>query len=412
MFFTPEIKYALISSHPSRSALGRLILTITLLSLAWMPLPARAAQSEPTPAPSATPEPGLIIYVVQPGDTLYGIATKFAIPVELLATTNSIDNPDQLSIGQRLLIPPQPSALPPVITHTVRPGETLHSVGLSYQLPELELAQTNHLVRADRLIVGEELAIPGRSEAAGPLYGRGRAVAGGSLMGVAVEHGLNPWALARANLLQSPLYAPPGTHLWIPGDQADGPYLDWPPPFAGIDLHPVPAIQGETLAIHITLTTPVSVTGSLLGRPLTFFSDGDSQVALTGIEAMTEEIGPTLIITTTGSGGDEAHYAQRLAVAAGDYGAETITVSAETAAQMTAEAVTGEDQFLGDLFSARTPVRQWDGLFSLPAAGDITSSFGTRRTYNIPNGSVYHTGTDFGRMVGTPVYAPAGGTVV
>jgi murein DD-endopeptidase MepM/ murein hydrolase activator NlpD len=198
----------------------------------------------------------------------------------------------------------------------------------------------------------------------------------------------------------------------IPGDQADGPYLDWHPPFAGIDLHPVPAIQGETLAIHITLTTPVSVTGSLLGRPLTFFSDGDSQVALTGIEAMTEEIGPTLIITTTGSGGDEAHYAQRLAVAAGDYGAETITVSAETAAQMTAEAVTGEDQFLGDLFSARTPVRQWDGLFSLPAAGDITSSFGTRRTYNIPNGSVYHTGTDFGRMVGTPVYAPAGGTVV
>jgi murein DD-endopeptidase MepM/ murein hydrolase activator NlpD len=154
------------------------------------------------------------------------------------------------------------------------------------------------------------------------------------------------------------------------------------------------------------------VTGSLLGRPLAFFPSGGRLVALAGIDAMTEEIAPFLSITATTPAGNSAQYAQRLPVASGDYGSETITVSAETAAQMTAEAVTGEDQFLRDLFSARTSVRQWDGLFSLPTAGDITSSFGTRRTYNIPNGSAYHTGTDFGRMTGTPVYAPAGGTVV
>jgi murein DD-endopeptidase MepM/ murein hydrolase activator NlpD len=392
-----------------------LILAVTLLSLPWLPLPAAAAQSEPTAQPSVTPEPGPLIYIVQPGDTLYAIATQFGVPVELLATANNIDDPNQLSIGQRLLIPPQSSIPAGVTTHAARPGETLHSLGLSYQVQELRIAEANHLVREDQLIIGQELAIPGRTDPAGSLFGRAYALAENeTLVGVAVEHGLSPWALAETNLLRSPLYAPPGTRLWIPeaGDQAAGEYLDWPPPFSGIAIHPLPARQGETLSIRISLTAPYSVTGNFLGRPLAFFSDGGDQVALTGIEAMTEEMAPMLTITATSSAGEAVHYAQRLLVASGDYGSETVTVSAETAAQMTAEAVTGEDQFLSGVFSARTPARQWDGLFSLPAAGDITSSFGTRRSYNIPNGSPYHTGTDFGRTVGTPVYAPAGGTVV
>lgn len=54
-----------------------------------------------TPAAEATP----ITYVVQSGDTLLGIAVKFDVDVDLLASKNEIDNPNSLSVGQELVIP-------------------------------------------------------------------------------------------------------------------------------------------------------------------------------------------------------------------------------------------------------------------------------------------------------------------
>ena len=42
----------------------------------------------------------------------------------------------------------------------------------------------------------------------------------------------------------------------------------------------------------------------------------------------------------------------------------------------------------------------------------ITSNFGTRRSYNGNLTTGFHGGTDFGGDVGTPIYAPAAGTVV
>ena len=58
-----------------------------------------------TPPPTPTPTPTPIIYVVQPGDTLSGIAANFGVTVEGLATRNGIDKPESLRSGQRLLIP-------------------------------------------------------------------------------------------------------------------------------------------------------------------------------------------------------------------------------------------------------------------------------------------------------------------
>jgi murein DD-endopeptidase MepM/ murein hydrolase activator NlpD len=42
----------------------------------------------------------------------------------------------------------------------------------------------------------------------------------------------------------------------------------------------------------------------------------------------------------------------------------------------------------------------------------ITSTFGTRRSYNNGPATSFHGGTDFGGGVGVPIYAPAPGTVV
>jgi LysM repeat protein len=52
----------------------------------------------PTPAPQQT-------YVVQEGDTLAAIAQQFGTTVEALQSANGISDPNEILIGQVLVIP-------------------------------------------------------------------------------------------------------------------------------------------------------------------------------------------------------------------------------------------------------------------------------------------------------------------
>ncbi len=47
-------------------------------------------------------------YVVQAGDTLSRIAQRFNTTVQAIVNANNLTNPNQLSVGQRLIIPPAP----------------------------------------------------------------------------------------------------------------------------------------------------------------------------------------------------------------------------------------------------------------------------------------------------------------
>jgi LysM repeat protein len=65
-----------------------------------------------TPAPTATPEPepeppAQQVYVVEPGDTLRGIAEAFGVSVEALLDANGLtpEEGDQIRPGQELIIP-------------------------------------------------------------------------------------------------------------------------------------------------------------------------------------------------------------------------------------------------------------------------------------------------------------------
>lgn len=62
---------------------------------------------EATPATKAKPKETAtpLVYVVQSGDTLLGIANQFGVDVDLLAAKNGIDEPESLQIGQELIIP-------------------------------------------------------------------------------------------------------------------------------------------------------------------------------------------------------------------------------------------------------------------------------------------------------------------
>lgn len=62
--------------------------------------PTEALQTRATPTPA-----GPTTYIVQAGDTLSSIATRFQVSLEDLMRANGLDNPDYLMLGQQLIIP-------------------------------------------------------------------------------------------------------------------------------------------------------------------------------------------------------------------------------------------------------------------------------------------------------------------
>jgi LysM repeat protein len=77
-------------------------------------IPPTGTPGTPPPTPT-TPPPTPGVYVVQAGDTLYGIASAYGISVDALAAANNIDVNGLLSIGQVLNIP-TPTPPPPIPT--------------------------------------------------------------------------------------------------------------------------------------------------------------------------------------------------------------------------------------------------------------------------------------------------------
>ncbi|MCA9925568.1 MAG: M23 family metallopeptidase, partial [Anaerolineales bacterium] len=85
-----------------------------------------------------------------------------------------------------------------------------------------------------------------------------------------------------------------------------------------------------------------------------------------------------------------------------------------TAAAIDQAAIQAERERLFVIWNQATDMPQWDAPFHLPIDSylSITSDFGARRSYNGGPYSTYHEGVDFAAYGGTPVTAPAAGTVV
>jgi LysM repeat protein len=62
--------------------------------------------STPASTPGQTTVTGGTTYTVQSGDTLFRIAQRFGVTVQAIVTANNLSNPDSLSVGQQIVIPP------------------------------------------------------------------------------------------------------------------------------------------------------------------------------------------------------------------------------------------------------------------------------------------------------------------
>jgi flagellum-specific peptidoglycan hydrolase FlgJ len=118
------------------------------------------------PAPNASGEQGngglraagleLARYTVQAGDTLSSIAERFKIDVSTLVQANSLARDAALSVGARLLVPPEIG-----VVHRVQAGDTLQALVERYAADFDKTARVNGLQSPYTLQIGQSVLLPG-----------------------------------------------------------------------------------------------------------------------------------------------------------------------------------------------------------------------------------------------------------
>jgi LysM repeat protein len=115
------------------------------------------------PSGEPLPRQGVVVYTVQPGDSVFGIAARFGLRPESIFWANQEALPDvhELEVGQQLYILPVDGVL-----HTASGEETVGEIAARYGVePEAIIESAyNDLTDAiaeTRLRAGEQIVVPG-----------------------------------------------------------------------------------------------------------------------------------------------------------------------------------------------------------------------------------------------------------
>ena len=103
------------------------------------------------------------IYVVKSGDSLYSIAKKFNVNVDNLKSANNLQN-NLISVGQKLVIPGFTSSTGSNITYVVQKGDSLYTIASKYNTTVNEIKAINNL-SSNLLNIGDTLKIPTKESA-------------------------------------------------------------------------------------------------------------------------------------------------------------------------------------------------------------------------------------------------------
>lgn len=391
---------------------------LLILATLWpAALPATAQDDVPaTPTPAADEPAGPIEHVVQEGENLTVIARQYDVSVQDLLLVNGLDEDDIIQPGQRLTIPGETGDAV-AAAYTVQVGDTLQALALRFNTTPEAIAGPNHLVSPDSLYAGQTLSIVSQTGSAAPrpITGTLHLVQPGeTLLALAARYGLNREQIAAANDLAPPARLYPGMRLRIPSaaDATAATYHFLPGGWQRVFAGPTPVAQGQTMSIYVEHALPGEPRGAFADQTLRFSPHGQGYVALVGLDAFAE---PGRYPLQLEGMGEQSWWplSQKVQVTSANYPTQTINVPAELAPLLDPAIRAEEDAFLSDIYGAFTPEQQWQGLFQLPVTGTVvTAGYGGIRSYNGGPYDIFHTGVDFGGGVGTPIVAPAAGTVV
>ena len=100
-------------------------------------------------------------HVIQPGETLSGIADRYGISIAELMSLNGITDPDLIHAGESLSVGAQTAVVAPVLmTHLVVPGDALSSIALEYGVSIEALVSANNIEDRNTIAIERLLIIP------------------------------------------------------------------------------------------------------------------------------------------------------------------------------------------------------------------------------------------------------------
>ena len=135
-----------------------------------------SAQSRPPggssrPVAALKPGPGKLaktpVYYVARGDTVYGIARRFGLPIRSLLDANGIEPPYVLKIGQKLVLP-----LPR--SYTVQKGDTVYGISRRHRVDITEFVRLNGINPPFTIALGQKVLIPPGTKVGAPANGAPR----------------------------------------------------------------------------------------------------------------------------------------------------------------------------------------------------------------------------------------------
>ncbi len=357
-------------------------------------------------------------YVVQSGDSLWGIAQRFGVSMKELQNINNITDPGQLREGMTVIIPGLKGLTGKLTTRTVNYGDNLRSLSRLYKMPVSMLARLNHLVSSGEVYAGYSLVIT--ESDSNPSFKRAQIEPGQSLLELSVLNQINPWKLVTDNQLPGLWSGAPADQLLVPGDQTEGP-SGLPEEITAVEIDPLPLLQGKVFMSRISAPDGLTISGQFMDYPMHFFPEkSGSYVSLQGVHAMTDPGLYPLTLTVEIPGKGEYHYSQMVNVGAVEYPYDQpLTVDPTTIDPAITKPEEDQWRALALPFSEN---KLWEGKFKLPSplsedfcldTNDCwSSSFGNRRSYNGSEYSYFHSGLDIVGKTGTDIYAPAAGVVV
>ncbi len=293
-----------------------------------------------------------------------------------------------------------------LVEHLVQPGDTWTALAWRYGLDAEELRAANgHINREREPTIGRHLSISNPS-----LYDRPGIIVvspAGGLMAASAVQGANPWLIALLNGISSPyrplLFRP----LFMPVGQE--PVHELPPGFQTVELSQVPAIPGQAVAVRATREDSSPAELSYAGIPINAFVNGGRLVAIGGTGAFFSPGEHELVINPENG----PLWVQPWLMIPGQWTFEEITLTGPAAA-IDAESIRLERERLFAIWNLASGTPLWQSSFQSPIQKflDLSSLYGARRSYNGGPYRSYHEGLDFSAYGGTPVYAPAAGTIV
>ena len=171
-------------------------------------------------APSST-DP--VVHIVRWGESAFLIARRYGTTVNAIVSANNLRNPNFVYAGQRLIIPTGGSSPPIASTsvYVVQRGDRLRDIATRYGTTVSYLASLNGLRNPNFIWVGQRLKVPSSSTTATPSQSQGSTSVhvvqrGEFLARIAQRYGTTVSAIAAANNLANPSFIYVGQRLVIP----------------------------------------------------------------------------------------------------------------------------------------------------------------------------------------------------